>query len=512
MAEDLASANLTVAGAGGVHRRPERDGATRSKAGSAPGTETGPAPGTDAGPAPGTDAGPKAGWAAAWRWLTANPIGANPEGRRYGVGRWRRSSGIFLIYLAYSVSDLLSSAGPLKIAGGLLLMAIFIGLYLGPLPAAMFGGPKRYRIVTLAGMPTIMVLYLTVFGRGGLLLATYLSVATALLVIPLIGIPAIAALAAAVTWVPEHVGAWDIHGQQWALSGPPVLAAIALLTIRSNVVHRIELMAAQAEVERLAKEQERLRIARDLHDLLGHALTSITMKAELASRLVDRDPDRAAAEMRQVADLGRQSLSDVRATVAGYRDVSLVTELAAARQVLSAAGIQAELPASVEDVPTGLRELFGWALREGVTNAVRHSKARHVWVTLGKDSIEIVDDGIGPMGRGFRVDAHGRLEPVTPATGAPAPRGNGLTGLIERAAAAGGRVRVGSPATAPGPGDAQGGGPSGQDGSDSADGKCVPGGVGGSRGTDGGVDVRRGGAVAPIAPRPGFRLRVEVPG
>jgi two-component system, NarL family, sensor histidine kinase DesK len=424
---------------------------------------------------------PAGGRAAVWHWLTTNPVGANPEGRRLGARRWRRSSGVFLIYLAYSVPDLWSSAGPMKLAGGLLLLAVFVFLYLGPLPVAMFRGPWRYQLLVLAGMPTIMIVYLLVFGRGGLLLATYLSVAIALLSTPIIGIPVIGAIAAAVTWGPEHVESWHIHGPQWSLSGPPVLIAIALFAIRSNVTQRIELFAARAEVERLAKEQERLRIARDLHDLLGHALTSITMKAELASRLVDRDPARAADEMRQVAELGRHSLSDVRATVAGYREVSLVTELAAARQVLSAAGIQAELPASVEEVPVGLRELFGWALREGVTNAVRHSRARHLRVTVAANAIEIVDDGIGAGGNGasgngasVQDSAGGTWSLVVGNDSGQETRGNGLAGLAERAAAAGGRVQTGSAVT-----------------------------VGPRR--DGGARLGTG-----SAPGRGFRLRVEV--
>jgi len=385
----------------------------------------------------------RSGAAAVWRWLTSNPLGRGVEGRQMRARRWRITSGIFLVYLAYSVTDLWQTSSPAMFALGLAVLVVFVWLYVWLLPLAALGGPERYRLTVLGGMLVIMAAYLPVFGRGGLQLVTYLSVAISMLTVPLIGMPLIALLAAAVTWVPEHIGSWDIHGPQWALSAPPVLVTVALFALRANVAHRIELLAARAEVERLAKEQERLRIARDLHDLLGHALTSITMKAELASRLVERDPERAAAEMRQVADLGRQSLADVRATVAGYREVSLVTELAAAREVLSAAGIQAELPASVEDVPVGLRELFGWAVREGVTNAVRHSGANHVRVRLSPCSIEIVDDGIGAAG-GFRVDADGRFDLVAADSVAPGSRGNGLTGLIERASAAGGRVRAGA--------------------------------------------------------------------
>jgi two-component system sensor histidine kinase DesK len=161
-----------------------------------------------------------------------------------------------------------------------------------------------------------------------------------------------------------------------------------------------------------------LRIGRDLHDILGHALTTVVVKSELARRLVPAEPERAAAEMGEVAGLARQSLADVRATVAGYREMSLFTELATAREILRAAGIEAELPATVESVPDERRELFGWVVREGVTNAVRHSRAKHLTIRIRDDSIEVVDDGIG----------------TTTGTG------TGLRGMSERASAAGGRL------------------------------------------------------------------------
>ena len=173
-----------------------------------------------------------------------------------------------------------------------------------------------------------------------------------------------------------------------------------------------ELRAAQQEVSQLAAERERLRIARDLHDLLGHSLTAVTVKARLAGRLVGRDDARAVEEIGAVERLARQSLADVRAAVAGYREVSLAVELATAREVLAAAGIAADLPRAVDEVPAELRELFGWVVREGVTNAVRHSGASHLRVLVDPYAIEVVDDGRGAAGG----------------------QGSGLAGLAERAA------------------------------------------------------------------------------
>src|SRR6185503_2008874 len=107
--------------------------------------------------------------------------------------------------------------------------------------------------------------------------------------------------------------------------------------------------------------------------------------------------DRAAAEIADVERIARDALADVRATVAGYRAVSLANELSAARMALDAAGIEADLPTAVDNVPTERRELLGWAIREGVTNVVRHSGAEHCRVVVSGSGVEVVDDGRGPV-------------------------------------------------------------------------------------------------------------------
>lgn len=348
----------------------------------------------------------------------------NVEGRRRGVRRWRLFAGVFLVYLGYAVPDLLQHHSVPTIAAGLVLIASFVGLYLGPLPLGMFGRNRRAARWVPLGMTAITVAYLLVAGRGGLILTTYLCIAFVVLLRPVVSAPLVTVLGAGVVVLPQFVASWDLHGLQWGLGASALLTSLAMYGVRSSAVSQIALYQAHAEVEWLAAEQERLRIARDLHDLLGHALTTVTLKAELASRLATREPERAAAEMAEVAVLARQGLADVRAAVAGYRAVSLVTELAAAREVLRAAGISAELPAAVETVPSELRELFGWVVREGVTNVVRHADARHVRVVLGERCVEVEDDGRGG------------------SEGAPA--GSGLVGLRERVGAAGGRILVGN--------------------------------------------------------------------
>lgn len=183
-----------------------------------------------------------------------------------------------------------------------------------------------------------------------------------------------------------------------------------------------QLRAAQEEIAALAVSAERERLARDLHDLLGHSITTIAVKAGLARRVLETAHDEAAAieEIRSIEALARSTLADVRATVTEYREVSLPAELAGAREALRAAEIRADLPSAVDNVRPELQGVFGYVVREAVTNVIRHSGARAVRVALGETWIEVTDDGSNPPG---------------------AP-GNGLRGLGERLAAAGGSVRA----------------------------------------------------------------------
>ena len=186
-------------------------------------------------------------------------------------------------------------------------------------------------------------------------------------------------------------------------------ASAAVFGVASVIRRNRALAEAHEELKTMAVEQERARFARDLHDLLGHSLTVITVKSELAGRLLDRDPQRAAAEVADIERLAREALADVRSTVAGYRGVTLAAEISSARAALDAAGVTADLPGAVDDVPGDRRELFGWVLREGVTNVLRHSDAHRVRVSLSARTVEIVDDGsvVGRRGR--------RQRPVRPA-------------------------------------------------------------------------------------------------
>jgi len=203
------------------------------------------------------------------------------------------------------------------------------------------------------------------------------------------------------------------------------VGGLAMWGVVQIIKRNRELDAAHQEIARLAVDEERNRFARDMHDIVGHSLTVIAVKAELAGRLVRRDPDRAEAEINDVERLSREALGEVRTAVAGYRDVTLSAELANARTALSAAGIDADLPSAIDDVPTERRELFGWVVREGVTNVVRHSGASRCWVRISPSMVTVSDDG-APASLASTVDG-----------------GHGLVGLRERAEAVGGSLRVG---------------------------------------------------------------------
>jgi two-component system sensor histidine kinase DesK len=192
-----------------------------------------------------------------------------------------------------------------------------------------------------------------------------------------------------------------------------------------------ELHTARRELARLQVEEERLRMARDLHDLLGHTLSLITLKSELARDLVREEPERCAQEIAEIERVARLSLREVREAVAGYRQPRLESELEGARQLLCAAGIDSQIASLTEILPPAINAVLAWTVREGVTNVIRHSHARHCTITLkeehGRIWVEVLNDG-----RTLE-----RLESI------PGRSGLGLSGLSERVSMLGGWIEAG---------------------------------------------------------------------
>ncbi|MFK5647917.1 sensor histidine kinase [Ornithinimicrobium sp. LYQ121] len=227
---------------------------------------------------------------------------------------------------------------------------------------------------------------------------------------------------------------WRLAGPTPALFFTAVVGATSIFDAERDRASR-RLLRADEEIERLATIAERERIARDLHDLLGHTLSVIVLKSELAARLVRPDPDRAAAEIDDIQQIGREALGEVRAAVAGYRARGLGAEIDGARVALEAAGVDVEVHADPTDLRPEQESALAMALREAVTNVVRHADAQRATVSITTVGavvrLEVSDDGRGSSGLA----------------------GSGLTGMRERIAALGGHVEVGGPK---GPGDPHG--------------------------------------------------------
>ncbi len=190
-----------------------------------------------------------------------------------------------------------------------------------------------------------------------------------------------------------------------------------------------ELESSRDATARLAVAEERLRISRDMHDVVGRALSAVAVKSELAGALARRGDPRAADEMDEVRALAQESLREVRGVVAGYRSADLATELAGARSVLRAAGIATRVVGDVPALATPQAEALAWVVREAVTNVVRHSDARECLLRMsrapgGVVELRITNDGVRPV----------------PREGHAPGGGSGIPGLRERLAAVGGTL------------------------------------------------------------------------
>jgi two-component system, NarL family, sensor histidine kinase DesK len=333
---------------------------------------------------------------------------------------WRRIvfPGVFLVYLGQTGHGIgVHSHGAAAVAGYLVLAA-FATCYVRALPEVM-GGVHGHFWWWYGALIALMLVELPFAHEDAFVMATFVVVLS-LASLGARSWPVIVALLALTLFLPPLIPSWHAGVDTDAAFGIAVVT-LAMYGFFEIIRSNRALTDARAEVARLATENERSRIARDLHDLLGHSLTTITVKAGLARRMADVDPDRAVAEITEVEELARRSLAEVRAAVAGYREVTLTGELASGRELLRAAGVEADLPRSTEGVRADLHELFGWVVREGLTNVVRHSRATRCTITLTADTIDIVDDGIGGS-RGA---------------------GTGLAGVRERVAAAGGTFESG---------------------------------------------------------------------
>jgi two-component system sensor histidine kinase DesK len=374
--------------------------------------------------------------------LTDARLGDPPRGF---VGRTRMF--IWLIFIAIPLVDAVSSnnsgaAKALTIIGAVAFVGVFVSVAVvvdKPLP-------DREALRSVGALLAISIA-LTVFDRQGwgtLFIYTVTAIAMCLRSpLSFFGVLVCTALCAA-----SLIAADAATGVIFGFSTPTLGIGMLMLVVADLRVRNRELHAARAELARLAVADERARFARDLHDLLGHSLSVIALKAELAGRLMGEKPTEAADHVAEIEQVARGALTEVREAVSGYRRPTLDDEIAGARMALSAAGIEAQIERPTVTFDPAIEAVLAWTVREGATNVIRHSGAEHCSVKvsagLGEAGVEVVDDGHGCSDAA--VNGHD---------------GNGLEGLRERvtrlqgeieagAVAAGGyRLAVRVPVTAP---------------------------------------------------------------
>lgn len=360
------------------------------------------------------------------------PVWSDEQGWR-GWRGWMLGffmAGIWLIFLSDAFRRAWNLHGTVRRVEGLTVLGVFVVLYLAHfalMRATVWGSRSssaagwllsRLGLVSWSGLVVLAALAVLTIGQEGASTWVFLAVAGLWTFQLRIGLSVGVLLVVVYELLTLHVAGWQPNGSV----STSILLAMAAVTGGMLAAQRQRALGeAREENARLAIQEERHRMARDVHDILGHSLTVITVKAELASRLLDVSPERARAEVADVERLARDALADVRQAVAGFREISLPAELARARATLAAAGIEADLPSAADAVGSPLREVCAWTLREGVTNVVRHSGATTCRVVLRSDGITISDNGSGQL---------------------PGSPGSGLIGLRERASAVGARLET----------------------------------------------------------------------
>jgi two-component system, NarL family, sensor histidine kinase DesK len=311
---------------------------------------------------------------------------------------------LWIIYLGFFFIDPVLSHASLRIWSlDLLGGAAFLVLYLG-----LFWLENPRGLLHIAGMVVLGLLYqpinngaCTFFIYAASMLPFCVETQTA----SLIGLAVVGSIGA-IQGLLLHLPGWTLFYS--ALF--PVIIGVGNTFFAERNRMNSKLRKANQEIEQLAKVAERERIARDLHDVLGHTLSVITLKSELAGKLIDRDPERARKEIREVEETSRQALSEVRDAIRGYRAQGLVAELAQAKSTLETAGVTVQCDAATTmKLPAVQESVLSLAVREAVTNVVRHAQARSCRLRLeqynGSCRLEIHDDGRGSSngeGNGLR--------------------------------------------------------------------------------------------------------------
>jgi two-component system sensor histidine kinase DesK len=347
-----------------------------------------------------------------------------------------RAAGFFSIFISLpAIIGLLGDEpSPARVAAVLVALVVFMGFFFRAIRGRMVPQPLEVVVravvidaaiataLTIADRPDWSLLFYYVIALGGIRLPRPWNIAT------LVATAALAGISSGL----GDAGSGATSGLVLSLLG----IGAAMVAMGSIIRANRELLDARAEVARLAVADERVRFARDLHDLLGHSLSVIALKAQLAGRRLPHDAEAAAAEVADIEKVTRDALREVREAVSGYRRPVLDAELAGARTALDAAGIATTIDRPEVELPSEVEAVLAWTVREAATNVIRHSGARNsairVVPALDQASVEVLDDGPGP------------------GNGKGGSTGTGLAGLEERLRAAGGHLEAGPRDDGPG--------------------------------------------------------------
>ncbi len=333
-------------------------------------------------------------------------------------------------FAAIAVINVLAEGGsqPTYLLGYLAIVAVIFGVQLAHTVPGARRWPLRQRAASLTLQGVLTYLPLVVFGMSWGGMGGPLAGSVLLLLPGRVAWVLFAAIAASFALVPAAYGVPLLPTVYFTISTVLTGLVIFGLTRLNDLV--AEVHSTRGQVAALAVERERLRFARDLHDLLGYSLSAITLKSEVVHRLLPGDPHRAREEVASTLEVARQALADIRAVSQGYRELSIAAEAERVKSVLSAAGIDSRVTVGSFSPGPAIDTVLAAVLREGVTNVLRHSSVRQCAITMrvhdDRAVLEIVNDGLDS-----------RL-PSPSANG-----GSGLPNLRERASDVGGRLEAG---------------------------------------------------------------------
>lgn len=355
--------------------------------------------------------------------MTEHPVRRGANGyasvwRKYG---WIMAA-VWLVFLVYPIISLVNSTADTGwIVTGWIALVSFVLIYVCGFLNGMSGSggglttaPRPIQWVAFAAL--IVCAPLTIPAAGG----------NALSFVPFIISFASYGLTRLAHWVTIAVGIGvTLAVVLFAPGGAEyvsVFVIIGLLTVVNTVSRTLIIRSVEAQrlSLQLATSEGREAVARDVHDLVGHSLTVVRVKAQLARRLIDTDPEKAKAELLDIEALTAEAISGVRESVAGIRSATLADALVASRDALAGAGVSLHVEGSVAALSPAQSLTASWILREATTNIMRHARATAAVVRIAPGSFRIGDDGLGVRGA----------------------EGNGLHGMRERAAMAGATLSV----------------------------------------------------------------------